>query len=161
MEGWIQFPGTGLGKSLFGFLHTLFFLTIWNSLFLFLFIFISWRLITLHYCSGFCHTLTWTSHGFTCVPHPDPPSHLPVHPIALGHPSAPASSTCLMHQPHTLLQENPNELFGKANISLFIVFMGIWSHHFKANRWGKKWKQWQILFSWAPKSLWRVTATQK
>ena len=24
---------------------------------------------------------------------------------------------------------------------------------------GKKWKQWQILFSWAPKSLWTVTAT--
>ena len=24
------------------------------------FIFISWRLITLQYCSGFCHTLTWT-----------------------------------------------------------------------------------------------------
>ena len=23
------------------------------------FIFISWRLITLQYCSGFCHTLTW------------------------------------------------------------------------------------------------------
>ena len=23
---------------------------------------------------GFCHTLTWISHGFTCVPHPDPPS---------------------------------------------------------------------------------------
>ena len=35
--------------------------------------FISWRLITLQYCSGFCHTLTWISHGFTCVPHPDPP----------------------------------------------------------------------------------------
>ena len=34
------------------------------------FIFISWRLITLQYCSGFCHTLTWISHGFTCVPHP-------------------------------------------------------------------------------------------
>ena len=32
----------------------------------FLFIFISWRLITLQYCSGFCHTLTWISHGFTC-----------------------------------------------------------------------------------------------
>ena len=28
------------------------------------------------YCSGFCHTLKWISHGFTCVPHPDPPSHL-------------------------------------------------------------------------------------
>ena len=25
------------------------------------------------YCSGFCHTLKWNSHGFTCVPHPDPP----------------------------------------------------------------------------------------
>ena len=36
-------------------------------------IFISWRLITLQYCSGFCHTLTWISHGFTCIPHPDPP----------------------------------------------------------------------------------------
>ena len=42
----------------------------------FSFIFISWRLITLQYCSGFCHTLTWISHGFTCIPHPDPPSHL-------------------------------------------------------------------------------------
>ena len=31
----------------------------------FSFIFISWRLITLQYCSGFCHTLTWISHGFT------------------------------------------------------------------------------------------------
>ena len=40
----------------------------------FSFIFISWRLITLQYCSGFCHTFTWISQGFTCVPHPDPPS---------------------------------------------------------------------------------------
>ena len=28
------------------------------------FIFISWRLITLQYCSGFCHALTWVSHGW-------------------------------------------------------------------------------------------------
>ena len=26
---------------------------------------------------------------------------------------------------------------------------------------GKKWKQWQILFSWAPKSLWMVTVVMK
>ena len=64
------------------------------SLFFFL---ISWRLITLQYCSGFCHTLTWISHGFTCVPHPDHPSHLPPHQIPLGLPSAPGPSTCLMH----------------------------------------------------------------
>ena len=59
--------------------------------------FISWRLITLQYCSGFCHTLTWISHGFTCIPHPYPPSHLPLRPIPLGLPSAPGPSTCLMH----------------------------------------------------------------
>ena len=40
----------------------------------FSFIFISWKLITLQYCSGFCHTLTWISQGFTCIPHPNPPS---------------------------------------------------------------------------------------
>ena len=72
------------------FIHTSFF-------FFFSFIFISWRLITLQYCSGFCHILTWISHGFTCIPHPDPPSHLPLHPIPLGLPSVPGPSTCRMH----------------------------------------------------------------
>ena len=60
------------------------------------FIFISWRLITLQYC-GFCHTLTWISPGFTSIPHPDPPSHLPLHLIPLALPSAPGLSTWLMH----------------------------------------------------------------
>ena len=69
--------------------------------FFFSFIFISWRLITLQYCSGFCHTLTWISHGFICVPHSEPPSHLPPNPNPLGHPSAPALSTCLMHPTRT------------------------------------------------------------
>ena len=32
-------------------------------------------------CSEFCHTLKWNSLGFTCLPHPDPPSHLPLHPL--------------------------------------------------------------------------------
>ena len=62
-----------------------------------IFIFISWRLITLQYCSGFCHTLAWIIHGFTCVAHPDPHSHLPFYTIPLGLPSAPGLSTCLMH----------------------------------------------------------------
>ena len=56
------------------------------------FIYFHW-LITLQYCSGFCHTLTWISHGCTCVPHPEPPSRLPPLPIPQGHPSAPAPST--------------------------------------------------------------------
>ena len=49
-------------------------------------------------CSEFCHTLEWNSHGFSCVPHPDPPSHLPLHPLPLGFPSAPGPSACLMHR---------------------------------------------------------------
>ena len=68
-----------------------------GAYFFFSFIFISWRLITLQYYSGFCHTLTWISHGFTCIPHLDLPSHLPLHLIPLGLPSAPGPSTCLMH----------------------------------------------------------------
>ena len=63
-----------------------------------IFFFFNWRLIALQYCSSLCHTLTWISHGCTCVPHPEPPSHLPPHPIPLGHPSAPALSTL----PHAL-----------------------------------------------------------
>ena len=70
----------------------LFFFSFFNLFFL-----ISWRLITLQYCSGFCHTLTWISLGYTCIPHPNPPSHLPLYPIPLGLPSAPGPSTCLLH----------------------------------------------------------------
>ena len=45
-----------------------------------------WRLITLQYCSGFCHTLTCISHGCTCVPHPEPrlPPPSPSHPSRLS-----------------------------------------------------------------------------
>ena len=50
-----------------------------------------------YYYSGFCHTLKWISHGFTCVPHPNPPSHLPLHLIPLDFPSTPGPSACLMH----------------------------------------------------------------
>ena len=40
----------------------------------------------------FCHTSTCILHGCTCVPHPEPRSHLPPHTIPLGHSSAPAPS---------------------------------------------------------------------
>ena len=42
------------------------------------FIYFNWKLITLQYCIGFCHTSTWIRHGYTRVPHPEPPS--PYHP---------------------------------------------------------------------------------
>ena len=60
--------------------------------FIFSFIFISWRLVTSQHFSGFCHTLTWISHGVTYIPHPDPPSHLPLHPIPLGLPKVKVKS---------------------------------------------------------------------
>ena len=72
-------------------MYSIFYFTL-NNLF-YSFIYFNWRLITLQYCGGFCHTFTWISHGCTCVPHPNPPSHLPPHSIPQGHPSAPALST--------------------------------------------------------------------
>ena len=61
--------------------------------FIFFIFYFNCSLITLQYCSGFCHTLTWISHECTCVPHSEPSSLLPPHPIPQGHPSAPALST--------------------------------------------------------------------
>ena len=43
----------------------------------------NWRLITLQSCGGFGHTLTWISHGCTCVP----PSQTPLPPLSPPHPS--------------------------------------------------------------------------
>ena len=58
----------------------------WVFLLYFLFLDSTWKmiqylsfpvwLIFFFICSEFCHTLKWNSYGFTCVPHPDPPSHL-------------------------------------------------------------------------------------
>ena len=58
-------------------------LQILDHLFFLIFIYFNWRLITLQYCSGFCHTLTWISHGYTRVPHPKPSSNHPPHPLPL------------------------------------------------------------------------------
>ena len=60
----------------------------------YLFIFLSFFFFI---CSEFCHTLKWKGLGFTCLPHPDPPSHLPPHPLPQGPPRAPGPSACLMH----------------------------------------------------------------
>ena len=50
----------------------------------FLIIYFNWRLVTLQYYSHFCHTVTWISHGCTCVLHPESRSH---NPPFLSHPS--------------------------------------------------------------------------
>ena len=40
--------------------------------------------MTLQYCSGFCHTLTWISHGFTCIPHLHQEAFFPLHFVPRG-----------------------------------------------------------------------------
>ena len=53
-------------------------------------VYFNWRLITLQYCSGFCHALTSISHGVHVFPILNPllfPS-----PFPQGHPSEPALS---------------------------------------------------------------------
>ena len=68
-EGFLISPCCFFGTLLSnGFLFAFLLLLLFPGLSLFIyfpFIFISWRLITLQYCSSFYHTLTWISHGFT------------------------------------------------------------------------------------------------
>ena len=66
------------------------FLKIISLFFLYFILFIFIFYFTILY--WFCHTSTWICHGCTRVPNPEPPSHLPLHTIPLGHPSAPAPS---------------------------------------------------------------------
>ena len=61
-----------------------------------------------------------------------------------------------------ILLRSVKEESEKAGLKLNIKKLRSWHlvHHFMANK-GKKWKQWEILFSWAPKSLWTVTVAMK
>ena len=76
----------------------------------------SWRLITLQYCSGFCHTFTWISHGWTCAPHPEPPSHL--------HPSGSSQCTSPEH-PVSCIEPGLVTCFTYANIHVSMLFSQI------------------------------------
>ena len=71
LAGWPLFPPPNHqgGPSVF----ILFFFNVPLFYFFIPFIFISWRLITLQYCSGFCHTLTWISQDLHVFPVPIPP----------------------------------------------------------------------------------------
>ena len=50
---------------------------------------------------------------------------------------------------------------GKAGLKLSIQKTKIWSYHLMVNRRGKSGNSDKILFSWAPKSLWMMTAAMK
>ena len=59
----------------------------------FKFIYFNWRLISLQYCSGFFHTLTWISHGCTMCS----PSWTPLPPPSPCHPSGSSQCTSPEH----------------------------------------------------------------
>ena len=89
----------------------------------FSFIFISWRLITLQYCNGFCHTLTWISHGFTRVPHPDPP--LP--PPSPSHPSGSSQCTTQMYRTDIWTLWEKARVGWSERIALKHVYYQVWN----------------------------------
>ena len=66
------------------------------TLFFYLFIYF-WIIFFFLICSEFCHTLKWNVLEFTCLPHPDPPSHLPLHPLPPGLPRALIESENVVH----------------------------------------------------------------
>ena len=56
------------------------------SFFTYMLVFISIFFFSFFYFTilyWFCHTSTWIHHGCTCVPNPEPPSHLPPYTIPL------------------------------------------------------------------------------
>ena len=76
----------------------------------------NWRLITLRYCGGFCHTSTWINHGCTCVPHPDPPS--------ASHPSGSSQCTSPEH-PVSCIKPGLAICFTYGNIHVSALFSQI------------------------------------
>ena len=80
----------------------------------------NWRLITFQYCSGFCHTLTWISHGCTCVPHPE----LLLPPPSASHPSGSSQCTSPEH-PVSCIEPGLVIYFTYGNIHVSMLFSQI------------------------------------
>ena len=87
------------------------------------FIYFNWRLITLQYCSGICHTLTWISHGCTCVHHPEAP--LP--PKSPSHPSLSSQCTSPEH-PVSCIQPGLAICFTYDNVLLSMSYLFAFSY---------------------------------
>ena len=84
------------------------------------FIYFSWRLITLQYCGCFCHALTWISHEYTCVLHPEPPPSPP----SPSHPSRSSQCTSPEH-PVSYIEPGLEIYFTYDNIHVSMLFSQI------------------------------------
>ena len=87
-----------------------------------LFIYFNWRIITLQYCGGFCHTETWIGRRYTCVPLSWTLPHLPLHPIPPGCHRAPVLSGKAKSSPLGLPGKFPETMIFKHQIK------NIWVH---------------------------------
>ena len=98
------------------------------------------------------------SHGCTCVPHPEPPSHLPPHPIPQGRPSALALSALShasnqdwrsvsqmvihMFQCKVILGEvNSTRKGKKAESSALAMWQKLWAAYWEGRRARTGWRQ--------------------
>ena len=77
----------------------------------------------------------------TCVPHPDPPSHLPLHPLPLGFPSAPGPSACLMHPMYDKIhyKKQTNKQTRESQKNIYFCFID-YTKAFDCVDHGKLWK---------------------
>ena len=92
----------------------------WVSMLFYIHIFyFIWRLITLQYCIGYL-TLTWISHGCTCVPHPKPPPPPP----SPSHPSGSSQCTSPEH-PVSCIKPGLAICFTYNNIHVSMLFSQI------------------------------------
>ena len=81
----------------------------------------NWRLITLQYCGGFCHTFTWISHGCTYMCSTSWPS-LP--PPSASHPSGSPQCTSPEH-PASCIEPGLAIYFTYDNIHVSVLFSQI------------------------------------
>ena len=83
------------------------------------FIYFNWTLVISHYCSGFCHTLTWISHGCTCSP-----SWNPLRLPSPSHPSGSSQCTSPEH-PVSCIEPGLAICFTDDNIHVSMLFSQI------------------------------------
>ena len=85
------------------------------------FIYFNWRLITLQYCGGFCHTLTWIRRLYMCPPsRTPPPTSLPIS----SHPSGSSQYTGF-ECPVSCIEPGLAMYFTYGNIHVSVLFSQI------------------------------------